>query len=832
MTKCIVKECKNTTQKNSGVTLHGFPNSLNAIKVWLIQTGNDFGDLDAFAQRVLESRSRWLYRMCSKHFSPQSYIWSGKKLVLKPDAVPTIFPGKVKNRYVTENLRGLPPSKRAQVEMQFQLHSIIKQHGGYHPTSLYVPPSSDPPHVTREQAQYKPGAKTTSTATTKVMVDKSTNTDPMFGKADKGVLWPEFEYNFDGEAWKIKHDHFYPYNRSSLRDSIKNAAAEAETEQDFWYTNDYETDKNSRHYHCRYPVGVRPYVSMEKDSMGDGAVPIKMGDVAVYFSRQEWEYIGQHRERYKDMLPEVEQPFSKSRLPRSSGADNLKETFAAKKVNLISPLNPNVVSTPDHSKQDMNSNSLSRALDSPEGRFTEGMLIREDGLYSSVSRDAPSLTGVIKEEAEEVSITDECLSAAEISALGYLSGSIKEEIEEITVTDSHLNTSQDPNTDSSDKLHSSSSWFNKFSKPTGLDEEAASASCWAGKDPSNHPKTKIVGTKRNWQALDSAAVRVKAEMLIPEDGICSSPTCSAPPLTGNIKEEVEEITITDEHASEERTVYRASDTEVKEEMSPQDDVDLSMDCLSDDADEEDEAMSEEKVKPPTPPVVPIVNIKEEFEEVTVTDSHLDSSPSHNTDSSDERLPSLSWFNKCYRPDYLADVDEDPNAPHWGGEDQSDDEPCISLSVTDNQSKERPHRCRACNECFPDKNQLAVHRRKHIAKSLRCPTCGKAFRFQSHLLKHQKTHKEENVYTCPICGVQYEQKVQFAAHMRVHPGEKPFKCDECGSCFAQKGSLVLHQKKHKGLDVYKCKLCGHRFDKKSKLKNHLKFHRLEKATIFS
>uniref|UniRef100_A0A803JZM7 Zinc finger protein 182 n=1 Tax=Xenopus tropicalis TaxID=8364 RepID=A0A803JZM7_XENTR len=667
MTKCIVKECKNTTQKNSGVTLHGFPNSLNAIKVWLIQTGNDFGDLDAFAQRVLESRSRWLYRMCSKHFSPQSYIWSGKKLVLKPDAVPTIFPGKVKNRYVTENLRGLPPSKRAQVEMQFQLHSIIKQHGGYHPTSLYVPPSSDPPHVTREQAQYKPGAKTTSTATTKVMVDKSTNTDPMFGKADKGVLWPEFEYNFDGEAWKIKHDHFYPYNRSSLRDSIKNAAAEAETEQDFWYTNDYETDKNSRHYHCRYPVGVRPYVSMEKDSMGDGAVPIKMGDVAVYFSRQEWEYIGQHRERYKDMLPEVEQPFSKSRLPRSSGAD--------------------------HSKQDMNSNSLSRALDSPEGRFTEGMLIREDGLYSSVSRDAPS-------------------------------------------------------------------------------------------------------------------------------------------LTGNIKEEVEEITITDEHASEERTVYRASDTEVKEEMSPQDDVDLSMDCLSDDADEEDEAMSEEKVKPPTPPVVPIVNIKEEFEEVTVTDSHLDSSPSHNTDSSDERLPSLSWFNKCYRPDYLADVDEDPNAPHWGGEDQSDDEPCISLSVTDNQSKERPHRCRACNECFPDKNQLAVHRRKHIAKSLRCPTCGKAFRFQSHLLKHQKTHKEENVYTCPICGVQYEQKVQFAAHMRVHPGEKPFKCDECGSCFAQKGSLVLHQKKHKGLDVYKCKLCGHRFDKKSKLKNHLKFHRLEKATIFS
>ncbi|XP_018090902.1 zinc finger protein 8 isoform X2 [Xenopus laevis] len=651
MTKCIVKECKNTTQKNSGVTLHGFPNSLNAIKVWLIQTGNDFGDLDAFAQRVLESRSRWLYRMCSKHFSPQSYIWSGKKLVLKPDAVPTIFPGKVKNRYVTENLRSLPPSKRAQVEMQFQLHSIIKQHGGYHPTSLYVPPSLDPPHVSRDEPEVKPATKTTSTTTTtttKVMVDKSTNTDPMFGKADKGVLWPEFEYNFDGEAWKIKHDHFYPYNHSNLRDSRK-STSDAETEQDFWYTNDYETDKNSRHYHCRYPVGVRPYIFMERNSLGDGKVPIKIEDLAVYFSKQEWEYIGQHWECYKDMLPEAEQPFSKFQQPKRSGTDHSRQDKVCSELKL---------------------NSLPYALDSPEERDAEEMLITEDGLYSSVSGDAPSLTGDIKEEAEEVAITDNCLSAAETAALAYLSDNIKEEIEEITVTDSHLNSSQDPHLDSSDEFHPSRSMFNKCLKPASLDEEVAGASCWPGEHKSNEYH---------------------------------------------------------------RTTYKIS---------------------------------------------------------TSTDSF--------------NCPNKSVIIKKR----------------------------VVASDTDSQSKDRPHRCRACNECFPDKNQLAVHRRKHIAKSLRCPTCGKAFRFQSQLIKHQKTHKEENVYTCPICGVQYEHKVQFAAHMRVHPGDKPYMCDECGSCFVQKGSLVLHQKKHKGLDVYRCKLCGNRFDKRSKLKNHLKFHRLEKTPIFS
>ncbi|PIO32784.1 hypothetical protein AB205_0208740, partial [Aquarana catesbeiana] len=90
MTKCIVKDCHSNSGTDSGVLLHGFPSSLDLIKLWLEQTGNSFSDIDAFARNVLYSRSD-RYQMCSKHFSPKSYVFNGTKMVLKSDAVPTVF---------------------------------------------------------------------------------------------------------------------------------------------------------------------------------------------------------------------------------------------------------------------------------------------------------------------------------------------------------------------------------------------------------------------------------------------------------------------------------------------------------------------------------------------------------------------------------------------------------------------------------------------------------------------------------------------------------------------------------------------------------------------
>ncbi|KAG8446015.1 hypothetical protein GDO86_013767 [Hymenochirus boettgeri] len=421
MTKCIVKGCSNTTQKNSGVTLHGFPNSLDAIKLWLQQTGNDFGDLDAFARRVLDSRSRWIYRMCSKHFSPQSYYWSGKKLILKPDAVPTIFPGKM-NRYIMEDVLGFTRSESAQVEMQLQLDTITQQHGGHHPT-LMCKCQAEATQANNTEIPNKEEAKTSDkSAINKVMVDKSTNTDPMVGRADKGTLWPEFEYNFDGEPWKIKHDHFYPHIRF-LKDPRKRGQTYKEN-NDFWCINDYESIKKSFNHKHGYPVTDTPYIFIERDYFDTDMIPVKSGDVAVFFSKEEWEYIDQHRKNYQDLLPE-EPPFNKFRLSESSNADNPTENATT----------------------DVTSSSC--AKDSPTEDFTQGMLIKEDGLYTALSPDPSPVrqSDLIKEEYEEVLVSDKSAGDYTHRYMDYSSGEIKEETEEFIVTRREMNLCTEQNVD-------------------------------------------------------------------------------------------------------------------------------------------------------------------------------------------------------------------------------------------------------------------------------------------------------------------------------------------------------------------------------------------------
>ncbi|XP_056413509.1 uncharacterized protein LOC130356268 [Hyla sarda] len=93
MPACMVKGCPSGGRHHEeGVTLHVFPKNKEMIKCWLAQTGQNFGDLDEFAEKVLEGKKSDKYRMCSKHFTPGSYIVAeGWRKALRKDAIPTIF---------------------------------------------------------------------------------------------------------------------------------------------------------------------------------------------------------------------------------------------------------------------------------------------------------------------------------------------------------------------------------------------------------------------------------------------------------------------------------------------------------------------------------------------------------------------------------------------------------------------------------------------------------------------------------------------------------------------------------------------------------------------
>ncbi|OCT82101.1 uncharacterized protein LOC108715301 [Xenopus laevis] len=104
MPKCIVIHCPHSCSKkvtkNTGVVMHTFPFNLDRIKNWLLSIDQNFGNIDTLANRILEEKKKHsdLYRLCSEHFTPQCYISTGKRMSLRPDAIPTIFKDRPPNK--------------------------------------------------------------------------------------------------------------------------------------------------------------------------------------------------------------------------------------------------------------------------------------------------------------------------------------------------------------------------------------------------------------------------------------------------------------------------------------------------------------------------------------------------------------------------------------------------------------------------------------------------------------------------------------------------------------------------------------------------------------
>ncbi|XP_069606579.1 zinc finger protein 182-like [Ranitomeya imitator] len=142
--------------------------------------------------------------------------------------------------------------------------------------------------------------------------------------------------------------------------------------------------------------------------------------------------------------------------------------------------------------------------------------------------------------------------------------------------------------------------------------------------------------------------------------------------------------------------------------------------------------------------------------------------------------------------------------------------------------EKPFPCSECGKCFRRKFDLVIHQRSHTGeKPFSCSECGKCFIKKSHLVKHQRAHTGEKPFSCSECGKCYRDKSHLVTHQRTHTGEKPFSCSECGKCFIDKSNLVKHQRTHMGEKPFSCSECGKCFIHKSNLAKHQKTHILEK-----
>ncbi|XP_040278896.1 zinc finger protein 813-like isoform X12 [Bufo bufo] len=143
--------------------------------------------------------------------------------------------------------------------------------------------------------------------------------------------------------------------------------------------------------------------------------------------------------------------------------------------------------------------------------------------------------------------------------------------------------------------------------------------------------------------------------------------------------------------------------------------------------------------------------------------------------------------------------------------------------------EKPYSCSECGKCFSHKSSLVVHLKTHTGEKLNsCHECRKCFNDKSDLVKHQEIHIGEKPYSCTECGKCFYQKSIFINHIRVHTGEKPFSCTECEKCFSHKSSLVVHLRTHTGEKPYSCSECGKCFNHKSDLVKHRRIHTGEKT----
>ncbi|XP_056373437.1 uncharacterized protein LOC130267517 [Hyla sarda] len=224
MPSCIVQGCTSSSKtKDPAPVLHAFPPEIDCVKTWLLQTEQDFGNLEDLSKKISEA-PRGSYRMCSLHFGKECYEIRGRSYFLKKGAVPTVFPQRRAPGDVIE-VGAYKPLKRSKRSVSVTLtesamttkeHSYAGavqtpvHHGSDHnqeiiniinnePTmEVEIMPDSPPKFplednsprfARRKKVKLSPLPKPMGKVTeyNSRQVHRGTNTDPYFGKSHKKI---------------------------------------------------------------------------------------------------------------------------------------------------------------------------------------------------------------------------------------------------------------------------------------------------------------------------------------------------------------------------------------------------------------------------------------------------------------------------------------------------------------------------------------------------------------------------------------------------------------------------------------------------------------------
>ncbi|XP_075207592.1 uncharacterized protein LOC142312512 isoform X2 [Anomaloglossus baeobatrachus] len=306
MPSCIVKGCTHYTgmkASNPLLTMHVFPRELGRIKLWLQQIGQNFGDLDNFASKVFTESRTGKYRICSAHFAPGSYASQGSRIVLKADAVPTLFPG----------IHSRPPpdwNKRPETTGKSDnMETSTGKAPGQKPAD-----NMDGSKRLQEGARRSQGAKQGRTPgsaqeqpldvngrLTGLSKDPKTKFDELSHSWSLQIPASTAEENRRA-LWSLENvmvallQHLAEAPLTSRSQKQKTTRLLNQTAEIVSVLTGEEWTVVKKNSH------ISKFYNMIRE------VPIKVGDVAVFFSMDEWDYIEDHEGHYKHVM--VEEPKS------------------------------------------------------------------------------------------------------------------------------------------------------------------------------------------------------------------------------------------------------------------------------------------------------------------------------------------------------------------------------------------------------------------------------------------------------------------------------------------------------------------------------------------
>ncbi|XP_069809546.1 uncharacterized protein [Dendropsophus ebraccatus] len=768
MTSCIVKGCTITSKSDlPGLILHSFPDTIERIKSWLLQTGLDFQDIAEVSQKIIDDKSQSEYRICSRHFSPESYTMiDGSQRILKKDAVPTLF---------------IQPSFLSSSSLDSRIIHIKTEECDYD--------SSSPSLVS--------SGTSTSTSTTPLKVEQRysqcTATSPLHPDQEQ---WADVTSrcivtdcpNFVEVQHPDVTIHMFPNKFSTVKLWLQQTGQNF-GDLDLAARQVLDMSPSERFGMCSDHFAPDCYMihGAEVKLKPDAVPTIFPGLQRNIIKEEEVELPFHSDSSFDGSYPPREQPdaYSDYNHRLRHIATNTDPYWGVRSIGVLTrPILVREVSTSTRMGKFYNglkslTCSVDKAIQCSEMELhhrDSSWNVRPDYLYRFGPAVPPKDMSVGQPERMVANQESEEPGLQNWAAL--LQGMTPDNSRlprNVPVKDSRL-------------------FF-------AMEEVMVSLMQHLLNTPFIEEASKLMTQKFLNQVLEIVALLTGDKWVLAERD-------DPPDSPEEVPVKCDDVAM---YFSTEEWNYIKSHKELYRDVVTEEPQDLTE--VVDETDS-DESVSEEEVKettkqPNSPDWLPDGAVSEFSESEVLSDEEDGDDSTQGDDDLSTSLPGSSSLPKDGSASNESTKMKKYNLLHRKG---------------------RIYHCKKCDMTFPKRLAFKRHLKsqKHLKSyeeevDVKCEDCGQVFVTKSLLIKHRAENHAVKRYACTICGIQYDYKSQFIIHQRAHTGEKPFECELCGRKFGHKCSLLVHQRRHTKGKTVSCSKCDHRFDTKSQLARHEKIH---------